>query len=137
MRQCLAIWILVAVSACGAVEPYIFQPGEFDRTRADYGKEPADIASVSVCYLGAVTAFEEVIEMAEERCGQFAKEAVLRDSGYARCPLVTPAHAAFDCVSPGVVTPLGGRTAGVESDEEAAKPLMPESLEPARELRYP
>lgn len=109
----------VALAGCGATDPYIYDPLEFDRTVPGYGTEPADIAEVSICYMGMVTSFDEVVGLAEARCRQFGKEAVFRDNGYWHCPASTPKTARFECVGPGDAQP------GTPAADAPVQPVPP------------
>lgn len=82
-------------------EPYIFQSGEFDRARSDYGQEPKTVSEVRVCYRRDKTTPAQIGEMAREECGRFGKTAVFIGNEYLNCPLLNPAEAYYRCLGPG------------------------------------
>ena len=94
------IALMLLLSACGAIDPYVYRPGEFNRQSAEFNIEPADISEVSICYQSLVTDRESVVALAEERCREFDRTAELLSTGYGHCPLLTLARARFACVRP-------------------------------------
>lgn len=102
-RVCRALILLGLVpvlltTACAAVDPYVYQSGEFNRDAPGFGREPDDVTEVAVCYLSARTSGGRVAEIAEERCAAFGRTARLRGREYGVCPLATPVLARFDCL---------------------------------------
>ncbi len=91
---------MLLVTACGAADPYIYRPGEFNRQSPDFNREPTDIAEVSICYQRLVTDREDVAALAEERCRQFDRTAEFLGTRYGDCPLLTFSRARYACVLP-------------------------------------
>ena len=96
----LAPVLVLLLSACGAIDPYVYDPGEFDRQSAEFNVEPTDMSELSICYQPLVTDRVSVVALAEERCQQVDRSAELLKTGYGRCPLATSARAHFACVRP-------------------------------------
>ena len=96
----LAPVLVVLLSACGATDPYLYNPGEFDRQSAGFNVEPTDRSELSICYQPLVIDRESVVALPEERCRQFDRSAELLKTGFGRCPLATSARAQFACVRP-------------------------------------
>jgi hypothetical protein len=94
------IALMLLVTACGAADPYIYRPGEFNRQSPDFNREPADIAEVSICYQRLATDREDVAALAEERCRQFDRTAEFLGTRYGDCPLLTFSRARYACVLP-------------------------------------
>ncbi len=95
---CLAFAVLAGCAA--STVPYVYKAGEFDRSSPNFGKEPTDITSVTICYGARGTTPEEIRDMAQTECAQFEKTARFTDQNYRTCPLLTPVAAHFDCVKP-------------------------------------
>lgn len=87
---------LVMLSACA---PYIYDPEEFNRERADFGKDRTDRTSVDICYFTRNTAAQDILAMAEAECAKFGKTARYRYSEVGICPLATPTLGYFNCVA--------------------------------------
>ena len=94
----LLLLLLLWLSACGATDPYVYNPGEFNRQSAGFNADPADISEVSICYQPLMTDRESVVTVAEERCREFDRTAEFLSTGHGRCPLATFARARFACV---------------------------------------
>ncbi len=90
----------VLAGCAGSTVPYVYKVGEFDRSSANFGKEPTDITSVTICYGTRGTTPEEIRDMAQTECAQFEKTARVTDQNYQTCPLLTPVAANFECVKP-------------------------------------
>ena len=97
-RVCLPFAVLAGCA--GSTVPYVYKAGEFDRSSPNFGKEPTDITSVTICYGTRGTTPEEIRDMAQTECAQFEKTARFTDQNYQTCPLLTPVAAYFDCVKP-------------------------------------
>jgi len=92
--------LLLFLAGCaGAAAPYVYKAGEFDRSSPDFGKEPADITAVTICYGTRGTTPEEIRDMAQTECAHFKKTARFTGQNYQTCPLLTPVAANFDCVN--------------------------------------
>ena len=78
----------------------MYKSGEFNRSSANFGKEPTDITSVTICYGKRGTTPEEIRDMAQTECAQFEKTTRFTDQNYQTCPLLTPVAANFECVKP-------------------------------------
>ena len=99
IRRCAGILpLMLMLSACGALDPYVYNPNEFDRQSAGFNLDPSDISEVSICYQSLVTDRESVVALAEERCRAFDRSAELLGTGYGYCPLLTLTRARFACV---------------------------------------
>lgn len=92
--------VLLAVSACGGTEPYIFQKKEFDRARPDFGKPVTNRTELTICYNGTGTSDGRIARMAEEECGRFGKQAEPAGDSFGECPLLVPVAAHFICRPP-------------------------------------
>jgi hypothetical protein len=99
VRSLVACGGVLVAAACSQAEPFVFISGEFDRGRADFGREPTDIEFVDICYNRYAITPEALREMAEGKCAAFDKKAVYRGQDYFTCPLFLPARARFDCVA--------------------------------------
>lgn len=95
-----AVGLLAVVSSCAPPPPYVYIEKEFDRDREDFGQDPTDITSVTICYNKRGTTPDAVVAMAAEQCARFGKQARFAGQDYDTCPLATPAAAHFDCVAP-------------------------------------
>ena len=100
LKTIAGIATLTLLSACGAVSPYVYIPGEFNRQSPGFNVEPADIEAVAICYQPLVTDHQSVVALAEERCRAFDRTAEFLSTGYGQCPLATIARAQFACVRP-------------------------------------
>lgn len=92
--------VVLLLSACGILDPYLYRPGEFNRESVEFNTEPADITEVSVCYQGLLTSRETVFALAEQRCAEFDRTAEFISTRYGQCPLLTSAQARFACIRP-------------------------------------
>jgi len=92
--------MVLILAACGATEPYVFKPDEFDRTSSDFNQPVVDRDSVTICFNGWVTDDPEVAAIAQAECGKFGKTARARVDTFDRCPLLTPGEAEFACDAP-------------------------------------
>lgn len=126
LHRLLSAFFPAVLAACGATEPYLYNAVEFDRTVEGFGREPEDISGVEVCYLSTRTAFSEVVEMAEQRCGQFDRTAVFLETSYITCPLSTPTLARFACLGAGET--LEDLEAPARRGGTEAAPISPEAL---------
>ncbi len=97
-RVCLPFAVLAGCAASTA--PYVYKVDEFNRSLPNFGKEPTDITSVTICYGTRGTTPEEIRDMAQTECAQFKKTARFTEQNYQTCPLLTPVAAYFDCVKP-------------------------------------
>ncbi len=88
---------LFIVAGC-AGQPFVQNPGEFNRETAEFIKGATDREFVTVCYAKSATAASLVTKAAVEECGRFGKTAVFREQNYKTCPLLTPVAAIYDCV---------------------------------------
>jgi hypothetical protein len=91
---------LAALGACAGPEPFVYQAGEFNREREDFGRPPKDRDEAIVCYAAHSTTPEQVRALARKACGEVGKRAVFREHVFSDCPLATPSAALFACVSP-------------------------------------
>lgn len=89
-----------AAAGCGGA-PYIRAEGEFNRSRADFGRAPQDIENLTICYSGWETTEAAVAAMARARCAEFGKTAVFEEDTMTLCPVLTPVAAKFQCVKQG------------------------------------
>lgn len=86
--------VVLLLSAC---QPYVYEVGEFNREREDFGREPADRTNVDVCYATRSTSPQELLGRAEAECAKFGKMARYRHSDVLECALATPFRARFAC----------------------------------------
>ena len=98
--------ILTVLVACagigtvlGACQPYIYEADEFNRERANFGKEPKDRTNVEICYFTRNSAPQDILAMAEAECAKFGKTARYTYSEVGVCPLATPTMGHFNCVA--------------------------------------
>lgn len=94
VRLALAAALVAVVAAC---QPYIHDPDEFNRERADFGRPPKDRAEVNVCYATRSTSPQDLLAMAEAECAKYGKSARYRYSDVLECPMATPLRARFAC----------------------------------------
>lgn len=100
-RPAILIGVLAVVSAtagCTGQAPYIYRSQEFNRGVADFGRPPANIDSVIVCYNKLGTKPEIVANMASAECARYNKKAEFLRQSYEFCPLTTPVAAEYNCV---------------------------------------
>ena len=94
VRLACAMVLLAVATAC---QPYVFEPAEFNRDRADFGRQPADRSEVDVCYATNSTSAQDLLAMAEAECAKYGKAARYRYSDVLECPMATPLRARFIC----------------------------------------
>jgi len=102
--SCRQILYSIAVTAvlvgCAAdLQPHIYIPLEFDRTRIDYNKPLKDRSEVIICFNKLKTTPQNIANMAALECSRFNKDAKLNRQEAKFCPLVTPIAARYWCVS--------------------------------------
>jgi hypothetical protein len=100
-RPAILVVVLAAISAtagCAGQAPYIYRLQEFNRGAADFGKAPANIDSVTICYNKIGTKPEIVANMASAECARYNKKAEFLRQSYEHCPLTTPVAAEYRCV---------------------------------------
>ena len=86
------------LGGCAAADPYVYLPQEFDRKSKDFGKDPLNIDSVTICYNKYGTNPEIVAKMASAECARFDKKAEFRGQSYKECSLFAPVAAKYACV---------------------------------------
>ncbi len=91
---------MLALGACAQFEPYVYDANEFNREAPGFGREPTDIRKVEVCYNRSAATPEQILDLAQEACGKFGKEARFAYHRHLECPLMTPILAHFECVGP-------------------------------------
>lgn len=84
-------------ASCAAPEAYVHKPAEFNREATDFGKDPENLAEVTICYNKFATKPEIITQLAVDACGKFGKEAVFREQTLNQCPLITPMAAVYNC----------------------------------------
>jgi len=94
------------VAACGT-QPYVYDASEFNRSAENFGKDPTDISSVTVCYKSSSTTPDAVRTLAINECAMFGKTARFIDQNYLLCPLTTPVAANYACDGPPSNTGFG------------------------------
>ena len=99
VRTVFALVAAACLAGC-ASEPYVLNPGEFDRSAPGFRQEPADLSSVRICYSRGATSPETLQDMAAAECGKVKKVARYQSGRYFDCPLFQPASAEFLCVKP-------------------------------------
>ncbi len=101
-RRVLPLIVLASLGpatfGCAETEPYVYTKLEFDRDAPEFGKEPANIGKVEICYSKLSTTAQALRELANARCGEFGKVARYQSQVYRECPLFTPVRAVFACV---------------------------------------
>ncbi len=98
IKSLFGVGLVLALSACAAQPPYVFQQGEFQRDSRFYLEGVTDLQEVKVCYTKRGTTPKQVTEVAQNACAQFSKKAIFREQSYRVCPIVTPIAAVYDCV---------------------------------------
>lgn len=88
--------MLVSLTSCSQ-EPYIYQEGEFDRSRPDFAVEQTDRTELQICYFKPNTTPQDLLAMAGAECARFGKIAVFKGQDLLNCPIFTPARANFRC----------------------------------------
>lgn len=83
---------------CAETAPYVYNAIEFDRDAEGFGKQPANINKVEICYSKHSTTAQALRELASARCGEFGKVARYQTQVDWECPLFTPVRAVFACV---------------------------------------
>jgi hypothetical protein len=91
--------VIGCVALLGACAPYIYDPDEFNRERADFGRELKDRTGVDVCYFTKATTPQDILAMAEAECAKFNKTAKYLYSEIGICPMATPTLGHFSCVA--------------------------------------
>lgn len=91
---------VVAAAGCAPTAPYVYKQAEFDRRQPTFGREPADISAVVVCYGSRKTSPEQVAAVADAECGKFGRVAIFARQDYQRCPVTTPVAAYYVCENP-------------------------------------
>ena len=94
----LSVVFITAACAVSGPGAYVFHRGEFNRDSKDFGKEPKDISSVTICYNVFGTKPDEIVNMANTECRKFNKKAKFKTQVYKICPLFTPVAAVYTCV---------------------------------------
>lgn len=90
--------LLSPITGCGNRDAYIYEPEEFNRERADFGRELSDRTEVSICYHKGSTTPQMLIKMAEDECRRFGKKQKFKQNQVLMCSISTPALISFDCV---------------------------------------
>jgi hypothetical protein len=98
LRRRLWMALAIGLAACGAVDPYVYKPDEFNRNSPTFNKQPADRDEATICYNGVGTSDATVAGLAEQECAKFGKTARLEGETFGNCPLLTPVEARFACV---------------------------------------
>ncbi len=94
------IFVVAAPTLAGCeVAPYVYDPGEFNRSSPTFKKEPLDRDTVSICYSRRHTDPETLLRMAQAECGKYDKVARYIEGEYLRCPVIIPAIANFACAA--------------------------------------
>lgn len=98
-RTIILLSVVFITAACTMSDPdaYVFRPGEFNRASKDFGKEPKDIFSVTICYNKMGAKPEIISQLAVEECGKYDKKAIFKEQTLKYCPLFTPIAAVYDC----------------------------------------
>lgn len=92
--------ILAILAGCAAdLQPHIYVPQEFDRTRSDFNKPLKDRNEVIICFNKLKTKPHKIVNMAALECSRFNKDAKFNRQEADFCPLVTPIAARYWCVS--------------------------------------
>lgn len=94
----IVLGLAASVGGCGSTQPYVYNKEEFNRDSRDFGKEPKDRKSVSICYSKYSTTPQDLLNLAQETCGKYNRVARFKGHGlFLTCPLFTPALAEFAC----------------------------------------
>ena len=96
---CLSVAAAGALAGCAERMPYLYKAAEFDRSQADFARDPATRTEAIVCYARTTTTPAAVQAIAEEACAKVGKRAVFTGHVTTECPLVIPAAARFACVA--------------------------------------
>ena len=96
----LAVIILAVLGGCADPEPYVYRSGEFNRAASDFGRDPTDVETVTICYNRRATTPAELQEMARAECAKFNNVARYTNGSILTCPALLPLGAHFDCIQP-------------------------------------
>ena len=92
--------LAVTLTACALGDdkgPYVYIEEEYNRDRADFGREPKDRTEVQICYNSLTTTPEAVRTMAVAECAKYGKVARLTGQQYLQCALSHPVRANYAC----------------------------------------
>lgn len=89
---------LVMAGCAADLQPHIFIPNEFDRTRPDFNKPLKDRSEVIICFNKLKTTPQKIANMAALECSRYDKNAVFVKQEALHCPLLTPIAARYNCV---------------------------------------
>ncbi len=94
------VWMVLATSlgACGAIDPYIYTPHEFDRNSPTFNKPPKDRDEVTICYNGIATSRGNGRRAGAAGMRQVRQDGAPQSRAFGDCPLLTPVEARFACV---------------------------------------
>lgn len=93
----LAAALALTAEGCAWPEPYVYRLQEFDRGLETFGKEPANIKSVGICYNKKNATPERIAEMAKAECAKSGKVARYSHQKRLECPITTPMEAVYLC----------------------------------------
>tara|TARA_S200000501_G_scaffold180290_1_gene169698 strand:- start:3958 stop:4287 length:330 start_codon:yes stop_codon:yes gene_type:complete len=96
---CISLFVLFLITGCSNREAYIYDPHEFNRERADFGRELTDRTEVSICYHMGSTTPQMLEQMADDECRKFNKKAKFKKNQILICSVSTPALIHFDCIN--------------------------------------
>lgn len=96
---CTAILMAFAAGCTADLEPHIYIPSEFDRTRSDFNKPLKDRTGVTICFNKLKTTPQKIANMAALECARFNKKAEYIRQEARFCPLLTPISAQYRCVA--------------------------------------
>ncbi len=104
--QIAAMSLCLATGAgCQYSTPYVFTEREFDRSSADFNKEPVDRSSVMICMSPFADPSEKVLDLADQECQKYGKVARFSERQFGKCPLLISSAAMFRCLAPLPSTP--------------------------------
>lgn len=90
---------MIFLAGCAAdLQPHIYIPEEFDRTRPDFNKPLKDRGEVIICFNKLKTTPQKIANMAALECSRFNKNAEFVKQEALNCPLLTPIAARYNCV---------------------------------------
>ncbi len=98
IRMVLLAALLPAAAGCDWPDPYVLSIDEFNRSSPNFGRQPEDLETVSICYNGQRTTAEEAMDMARAECGKYGKVAQFVDQSLFKCSLLAPTRVNYRCL---------------------------------------
>jgi len=89
-------FMLLALSACSLVPPYVFAPDEFNRDAESYRTERTDREAVTIC--SSRSADPKIIAtLAGNECARFGRTAKFSSRNISECPFSAVVATIYSC----------------------------------------